>query len=97
MRTRPTILYFSPDANPVPPLVEQWAQSNGFPLHVFRRPDDVESIVLRGHPSLLFVDGNAAGDTGLALVVRGNLETLGGGGIEQQRQPGVGLGALAPP
>ena len=70
MRTRPTILYFSPDANPVPPLVEQWAQSNAFPLHVFRRPDDVESIVLRGHPSLLFVDGNAGGDSGLALVRR---------------------------
>jgi len=70
VRTRPTILYFSPDANAVPPLVEQWAQSNAYPLHVFTRPGDVESIVLRGHPSLLFVDGNAAGDTALALVRR---------------------------
>jgi GGDEF domain-containing protein len=70
VRTRPTILYFSPDANPVPTLVEQWAQSNAYPLHVFRRPDDVESIVLRGHPSLLFIDGNAKGESGMALVRR---------------------------
>lgn len=70
MRTRPTILYFSPDAGPVPPLVEQWAQSNAFPLLVFHRADDVEAIVLRGHPSLLFVDGNGAGDTAANLVRR---------------------------
>jgi GGDEF domain-containing protein len=50
--------------------VEQWAQSNAYPLHVFRRPDDVESIVLRGHPSLLFVDGNADPERGMALVRR---------------------------
>lgn len=70
MRTRPTILFFSPDAGPVPPLVEQWAQSNAFPLLVFHRADDVEAIVLRGHPSLLFVDGNGSGDTAANLVRR---------------------------
>ncbi len=70
MRTRPTILYFSPDASPVPPLVEQWAHSNAFPLLTFQRAEDVEQIVLRGHPSLLFIDGDAAGDAALVLVRR---------------------------
>ncbi|MEO8227932.1 MAG: diguanylate cyclase, partial [Gemmatimonadota bacterium] len=54
----------------MPPLVEQWAQSNAFPLLVFHRADDVEAIVLRGHPSLLFVDGNGSGDTAANLVRR---------------------------
>ncbi len=70
MRTRPTILYFSPDASPVPLLVEQWAHANAYPLLLFQRPDDVESIVLRGHPSLLFVNGNASPDAGEALTRR---------------------------
>ncbi len=68
MRTRPTILFFSPDACPVPALVRQWAGANAFPLLTFTRPDEVESIVLRGHPCMLFVDGNGSADEGVALV-----------------------------
>jgi len=37
---------------------------------VFSEPDEVESIVLRGHPCLLFVDGDHSGTTGLGLVRR---------------------------
>ena len=70
MRTRPTILFYSPDGSPVPTLVRQWAAANAFPLLVFSRPDEVESIVLRGHPSLLFVDGNGTRNEGVALVRR---------------------------
>ena len=70
MRTRPTILFFTSDGSPVPSLVRQWAAANNFPLLVFQQADDVESIVLRGHPCLLFVDGDAAGDAGPALVRR---------------------------
>jgi GGDEF domain-containing protein len=70
VRTRPTILFFTPDGSTVPSLVRQWAASNNFPLLVFRQPEEVESIVLRGHPCLLFVDGNASGDVGPALVRR---------------------------
>ena len=70
MRTRPTILYFSPDGCPVPSLVRQWAAANAFPLLVFGRADEVESIVLRGHPCLLFVDGQGARTEGVALVRR---------------------------
>jgi GGDEF domain-containing protein len=70
VRTRPTILFFSPDGCPVPTLVRQWAASHAFPLLVFSQPDDVESIVLRGHPCLLFVDGDNSGSAGVGLVRR---------------------------
>jgi GGDEF domain-containing protein len=70
VRTRPTILFYSPDGCPVPTLVRQWASANAFPLLVFSRPDEVESIVLRGHPCMLFVDGNGARSEGVGLVRR---------------------------
>ncbi|HEX2251489.1 MAG TPA: diguanylate cyclase, partial [Gemmatimonadales bacterium] len=70
MRTRPTILFFSPDGCPVPALVRQWAAVHAFPLMVFSEPGEVESIVLRGHPCLLFIDGNNDGNEGLGLVRR---------------------------
>ena len=70
MRTRPTILFFSPDGCPVPTLVRQWAATHAFPLLVFSEPDEVESIVLRGHPCLLFVDGDNSGNAGVGLVRR---------------------------
>ena len=50
--------------------MRQWASANSFPLLVFSRPDEVESIVLRGHPCLLFVDGNGAHPDGVELVRR---------------------------
>jgi GGDEF domain-containing protein len=70
VRTRPTILFFSPDGCPVPSLVLQWAAGHSFPLLVFSQADDVESIVLRGHPCLLFVDGDHSGQEGMGLVRR---------------------------
>ena len=69
MRTRPTILFFSPDGCPVPALVRQWAAAHTFPLLAFSEPDEVEAIVLRGHPCLLFIDGDNS-DAGLGLVRR---------------------------
>jgi GGDEF domain-containing protein len=70
VRTRPTILFFSPDGCPVPILVRQWAAAHAFPLLVFSQPEEVESIVLRGHPCLLFVDGDNSGTAGVGLVRR---------------------------
>jgi GGDEF domain-containing protein len=70
LRTRPTILFYSPDGSPVPALVRQWASTNAFPLLVFTHPDEVEAIVLRGHPCLLFVDGNGAREEAVGLVKR---------------------------
>jgi GGDEF domain-containing protein len=70
VRTRPTILYYSPDARPVPPLVRQWADAKAFPLMVLDSADEVESIVLRGFPCILFVDANQDGRDGSILVAR---------------------------
>jgi GGDEF domain-containing protein len=70
VRTRPTILYYSPDARPVPPLVRQWADAKAFPLMVLDSADEVESIVLRGFPCILFVDANKDGTDGANLVGR---------------------------
>jgi GGDEF domain-containing protein len=68
VRTRPTILYHSPDARPVPDLVRHWAEAKGFPLEVLTDSADVQSIVLRGFPCFLFVDADGGGNKGLELV-----------------------------
>jgi GGDEF domain-containing protein len=70
VRTRPTILYYSPDSRPVPPLVRQWADAKAFPLMVLDSADEVESIVLRGFPCILFVDVVGANRDGTELVHR---------------------------
>jgi len=68
VRTRPTILFFGPVDHPVPELVRRWAEGKGFPLTVFDRPEEVEAIIMRGHPSLLFVNGERMGAQALTLV-----------------------------
>ena len=60
MRTRPTILHYSPDARPVPPLVRHWAEAKAFPLMVLNRAEEVESVILRGFPCILFVDAEGS-------------------------------------
>ena len=70
MRTRPTILFFGPVGDPIPDLVQQWAKGRDFPLEVHADPATVESIILRGHPCLLFIDADRMGSTGLELVSR---------------------------
>jgi CheY-like chemotaxis protein len=68
VRTRPTILFFGPVGEPVPDLVREWALGRSFPLEVHADPAQVESIVLRGHPCLLFIDADRMGQAGLQLV-----------------------------
>ena len=68
MRTRPTILFFGPVGEPVPDLVREWALGRSFPLEVHADAAQVESIVLRGHPCLLFIDADRMGQSGLQLV-----------------------------
>jgi GGDEF domain-containing protein len=70
VRTRPTILFFSPDGAAVPALLRQWAQSKAFPLVTLRSPDEVESIILRGHPSLLVLEAPGAPGSALPMVRR---------------------------
>lgn len=68
MRTRPTILYFGPEGQLVPDLIRQWAEGKGFPLSPLHDPAEVESIVMRGHPCLIVLDGEQTGGTGRSLV-----------------------------
>jgi GGDEF domain-containing protein len=70
VRTRPTILFFSPDGGPVPALIERWAQQQALPLKQFTSAEEVEAIVLRGHPGILVVNGDASGSAGVELVTR---------------------------
>ena len=68
MRTRPTILFFGPVGEAIPDLVRRWAEGRDFPLELHADPATVESIVLRGHPCLLFIDADRMGSHGLALA-----------------------------
>lgn len=70
MRTRPTILFFSPDGGPVPALIERWAQQQALPVKQYTDAKEVEAIILRGHPGLLIVDADSSGPGGIELVSR---------------------------
>ncbi len=70
MRTRPTILFFGPVGHPVPDPVRRWADSRGFPVEVHAEPSQVEAIILRGHPCLLFIDADRMGTIALELLRR---------------------------
>jgi len=70
VRTRPTILFFGPVGEALPDLVVRWAEANDFPLEVHADSGVVESIVLRGHPCLLFLDADRMGQDGIELVRR---------------------------
>jgi GGDEF domain-containing protein len=70
LRTRPTILHFAPEGGVVPALVSQWAAEHDFPVVGLGSAEEIEGIVLRGHPCVLFVDAARSGEAGLALVRR---------------------------
>jgi len=70
VRSRPTILYYSPDARLVPDLVRLWAEGKSFPLQTIHQADEVHAIVLRGFPCFVFLDADRTGEEGLALVRR---------------------------
>lgn len=70
MRGAPTVLFFSAARSAVPPLVTEWAAEQGFALAEFSDPAVLEALILRGHPSVLFVDGDSDGSGTLALVDR---------------------------
>ena len=54
----------------MPALLRQWAQSKAFPLIILKTPDEVESIVLRGHPCLLVLSAPGAPGDGAGMVRR---------------------------
>jgi GGDEF domain-containing protein len=70
VRTRPTILFFSPDGGPVPALIERWAAQQALPVRRYDSAAEVESIILRGHPGILVINADASGAGGLDLLGR---------------------------
>ena len=52
----------------MPDLVRHWAESRDLPLLVLPDAAEVHSIILRGFPGFLFVDADATGAAGVALV-----------------------------
>jgi GGDEF domain-containing protein len=62
VRSRQTVIFFAPGGGPVPDLVTTWCAGRGLPL---LRPDtraEVEMIVARSMPALIFVSADAGGD-----------------------------------
>jgi GGDEF domain-containing protein len=70
LRTRPTVIHYAPDGAPTPALVRQWADEHAFPVVALGSSSEIEGIVLRGHPCILFVDAERSGQAGLDLVRR---------------------------
>ncbi len=68
MRTRPTVLFFSPARRPVPELLERWFERKGMPVQAMPEPALVEQALLRAHPAMVLVD--AEGAAGLELCRR---------------------------
>ena len=70
MRTRPTIIFYSPVGRAIPDLVARWVNGRGFQVLACREAAAVEQIVLRSLPLLVLVDADAAGPEGLQLCER---------------------------
>ncbi len=70
MRTRPTILFFSPADRPIPSFLECWVDSKK--LTVVRVPTAAAVLerVLRSLPVLILIDADGPGDGGLELCAR---------------------------
>ncbi|NIM48226.1 MAG: hypothetical protein GTO22_03040, partial [Gemmatimonadales bacterium] len=67
MRTRPTVLYFSPEERPVPDLISAWVQQQPIPLTALHDIDEVETTALRSPPALIIIDADGAGSVGVEL------------------------------
>lgn len=70
MRTRPTILFFSPANRSVPDFLTRWVNGKGLELRPIPEARTVEQMVLRSLPSLVVIDADAVGADGLELCHR---------------------------
>jgi len=67
VRTRPTVLYYSPAERPVPDLISAWVEEHPLPLLTLHEIEAVETQALRNPPALIIIDADGAGSDGLAL------------------------------
>jgi len=70
VRTRPTILFFSPAGRPVPDFVTRWVNGKGLTIIPLREPVEVEQRVLRSLPQLVVVDADGHEAQGIQLCSR---------------------------
>lgn len=56
MAQQPIILYCGGPDRPPPELLQRWASSRGFTVESYERPEEVETLVLRGRGAMVFVD-----------------------------------------
>ncbi len=67
MRTRPTVLYFSPTDRPVPDQISEWITGKEFAFALHTERSAILSIAVRNPPSLVMIDGDNSGAEGLEL------------------------------
>ena len=70
MRTRPTILFFSPAGRSAPDCVRQWADGKSLAIIPVSDPAALHEMVLRSLPQLVVIDADDSGATGLELCAR---------------------------
>jgi GGDEF domain-containing protein len=67
LRSRPTVLYYSPAGRPIPDLISGWLGTKPFSVIPFSDRSDVETVARRSPPVLIVVDADGAGSDGSAL------------------------------
>lgn len=77
MRSRQTVIFFAPGGGPVPDLVTTWCAGRDLPLLRPETPAEVEMIVARSMPALIFVAADA-GDDARALCATLKLDPYTG-------------------
>ena len=70
MRTRPTILFFSPAGCAIPEFLARWVDGRGLGVIPVTEPAVIEEMVLRFLPALVVIDADGAGPAGLELCAR---------------------------
>jgi diguanylate cyclase (GGDEF)-like protein len=70
VRTRPTILFYSPARRTAPEFVAAWVDGRGLEVVPLDDAEEVEQRVLRALPQLVLIDADGAAAQGLALCRR---------------------------
>lgn len=67
MRTRPTVLYYSPAERDVPDLISGWLGTKPFSVLRFTDRGDLETVARRSPPLLIVIDADGSGSDGSTL------------------------------
>jgi GGDEF domain-containing protein len=67
VRTRPTVVFFSPKERPVPDLISAWVEQLTYPLVQMHERRAVESAAVRTPPALIIIDADGQSAEGAAL------------------------------